>query len=94
MDYLSFLLCLALAWAAIHLLLLKTKKGSESNARTLPPGPPPLPIFGNLINLGNKPHIPLAELAKTYGPLMTLQLGQVPTVIISSAAVAKEALQE
>lgn len=91
---LSFLLCLVLGWAAIHLLLSKTKKGSECNARTLPPGPPTIPIFGNLFNLGSKPHISFAQLAKTYGPLITLHLGQVTTVIISSAAVAKEALQK
>ncbi|KAJ8449338.1 hypothetical protein Cgig2_002470 [Carnegiea gigantea] len=52
------------------------------------PGPPPIPTFGNLFNLGSKPHISLAQLAKTYGPLMIHNLGQVPTVIISSAAVA------
>lgn len=94
MDYLSFVLCLLLAWVAIHLLLSNVRKGNESNSRSLPPGPPTLPIFGNLFSLGSKPHISLTELAKTYGPLMTLQLGQVPTVIISSAVMAKEALQK
>uniref|UniRef100_A0A803LQW7 Retroviral polymerase SH3-like domain-containing protein n=1 Tax=Chenopodium quinoa TaxID=63459 RepID=A0A803LQW7_CHEQI len=60
----------------------------------LPPGPPPLPISGDLFSLGSMPHVSLTKLAKEYGPLMMLQLGQVPTVIISSAAVAKEALQK
>uniref|UniRef100_A0A803LQW6 Cytochrome P450 n=1 Tax=Chenopodium quinoa TaxID=63459 RepID=A0A803LQW6_CHEQI len=91
MDYLASMLCLVLAWAGVHLLLSFAKKGNESR---LPPGPPPLPIVGNLFSLGSKPHISLAELAKKYGPIMTLQLGRVPTVIISSADVAKEALQK
>ncbi|XP_021754035.1 geraniol 8-hydroxylase-like [Chenopodium quinoa] len=93
MDYLSFVLYLLLAWIAIHLVLSNAKKSSDSHPRTLPPGPPTVPIFGNLFSLGTKPHVSLTELSKRYGPLMTLQLGQVPTVIISSADMAKEALQ-
>lgn len=60
----------------------------------MPPGPFPLPIFGNLFKLGNKPHISMAELAKTYGPIMTLQLGQLSTVVISSASAARELLHK
>jgi len=60
----------------------------------MPPGPFPLPIFGNLFKLGTKPHISMAELAKTYGPIMILQLGQLPAVIISTAAVAKEVFEK
>ncbi|KMS94711.1 hypothetical protein BVRB_016030, partial [Beta vulgaris subsp. vulgaris] len=94
MDYLSLMLCLLLAWAAIHLLLSNVRNVDESNPTRLPPGPPTLPIFGNLFSLGAKPHISLTQLAKTYGPIMILQLGQVPTVIISSSIMAKEALQK
>lgn len=93
MDYLSFVLCLLLAWFAIH-FLVSARKGNESNPRRLPPGPPTLPIFGNLFSLGTKPHVSLTELAKTYGPLMSLQLGQMPTVVVSSAIMAREALQK
>ncbi|KAL2902371.1 Geraniol 8-hydroxylase [Bienertia sinuspersici] len=93
MDYLSFVLCLLLAWITLYLILSNVKKTSNSNARILPPGPPTIPIFGNLFSLGTKPHISLTELANRYGPLMTLQLGGVTTVTISSAAMAKEALQ-
>lgn len=92
MNYLSFVIYLVLTWVTIHLLVSTVKKLSKP--RNIPPGPYPLPIFGNLFCLGNKPHISLTELAKRYGPLMMLQLGQVPTVVISSAAVAKEAHQK
>ncbi|KAK9106533.1 hypothetical protein Syun_022544 [Stephania yunnanensis] len=57
------------------------------------PGPTPLPLIGNLLQLGIKPHESLAELAKTYGPLMTMKLGRVNTVIVSSPGVARQVLQ-
>ncbi|WJX14718.1 hypothetical protein P8452_04938 [Trifolium repens] len=58
----------------------------------LPPGPTPLPIIGNLLELGEKPHKSLAKLAKIHGPIMSLKLGQVTTIAISSADMAKEVL--
>ncbi|XP_042495523.1 geraniol 8-hydroxylase-like [Macadamia integrifolia] len=61
--------------------------------KNLPPGPVPLPIVGNIFELGNKPNESLALLAKTYGPLMTLKLGRVTTIVASSATMAKEVLQ-
>ncbi|GAB4830788.1 hypothetical protein Ancab_040197 [Ancistrocladus abbreviatus] len=94
MDYnSSFLLWFLLACLTIHLLLslLKTR---DSNRRKLPPGPFPLPIFGNLFQLGSKPHKSLTHLAKIHGPLMTLQLGQLTTVVISSSTVAQQVLQK
>ncbi|CAM6128769.1 unnamed protein product [Calypogeia fissa] len=59
----------------------------------LPPGPWPLPILGNLTALGARPHESLQKLSKTYGPLMYLRLGSVPTVIVSSAEMAEEVLK-
>ncbi|XP_042493890.1 geraniol 8-hydroxylase-like [Macadamia integrifolia] len=65
----------------------------STSHKRLPPGPVPLPIVGSLIELGNKPNESLARLAQTYGPLMTLKLGRVTTVVVSSATMAKEVLQ-
>jgi len=56
----------------------------------LPPGPKPWPIIGNIHLLGSKPHRSVADLSKTYGPLMTLRLGSITTIVISSPDVAKE----
>ncbi|KAI3839091.1 hypothetical protein MKX03_011090 [Papaver bracteatum] len=67
---------------------------TKSSSTSLPPGPAPLPIIGNLLQLGRKPHESLTRLAKFYGPLMSLKLGSVTTVVASSPAMAKEILQK
>nr|AUR26638.1 cytochrome P450 oxidase 76B6-like protein [Platycodon grandiflorus] len=67
---------------------------NKSKSKKLPPGPIPLPIIGNLLNLGQQPNQSLANLAKKYGPIMSLKLGRITTVVISSSSVAKEVLQK
>ncbi|XP_062205207.1 geraniol 8-hydroxylase-like [Phragmites australis] len=52
-----------------------------------------LPIVGSLHLLGNQPHRSLARLSKIYGPLMSLRMGSVTTVVVSSPEVAREFLQ-
>ncbi|XP_003534174.2 uncharacterized protein [Glycine max] len=54
-----------------------------------PPGPKPLPIIGNLHMLGKLPHRSLQALAKKYGPIMSIKLGQVPTIVVSSPETAE-----
>ncbi|XP_030520332.2 cytochrome P450 71B10-like [Rhodamnia argentea] len=66
---------------------------TKQRKKNLPPGPPPLPIIGNLHQLGHLPHQSLWELSRRYGPVMLVRLGCVPTVIISSPNAAREALK-
>ncbi|XLS94895.1 hypothetical protein HN51_070903, partial [Arachis hypogaea] len=50
-----------------------------------PPGPPAWPVVGHLHMLsGELPHRIIETLSKKHGPIMSLRLGQVPTVVISS----------
>ncbi|KAG5395904.1 hypothetical protein IGI04_017718 [Brassica rapa subsp. trilocularis] len=60
---------------------------------SLPPGPPGLPLVGNIFQLGFNPHRSLAVFSKTYGPIMSLKLGRSTAVVISSPEAAKEALK-
>ncbi|KAG5601115.1 hypothetical protein H5410_032485 [Solanum commersonii] len=61
----------------------------------LPPGPWKLPFIGSLHHLIGRglPHRVLRNLSQRYGPIMYLQLGQVPTVVISSPTMAKQVLK-
>ncbi|XP_065858081.1 geraniol 8-hydroxylase-like [Euphorbia lathyris] len=83
-------LCAFTFISALHFFAISTKKSTSGK---LPPGPFPLPIIGNLLQLGNEPHKSLAKLANIHGPIMSLKLGQITTIVISSATLAKETLQ-
>ena len=75
------------------LLLFLKKKFFQKQSKNLPPNPPKLPFIGNLHQLGSLPHQSLCQLSKKYGSVMRLYLGNVPTVIVSSAEAAREVLK-
>ncbi|KAL2517547.1 Cytochrome [Abeliophyllum distichum] len=57
-------------------------------------GPFPWPLIGNIPHvIGRKPHVLVSNLAKNYGPLMSLRMGTRVVVFGSSPAVAAEILR-
>uniref|UniRef100_A0AAU7PIR7 Cytochrome P450 CYP 1 n=1 Tax=Asarum sieboldii TaxID=76098 RepID=A0AAU7PIR7_9MAGN len=80
------------------LILLVLEKGllvSATKAMSWPPGPPKIPIFGNLHQLhkgGRLVHHTLANMTKEYGSIMTVWFGRTPTIVISDHHAAWEVL--
>ncbi|CAO2181483.1 unnamed protein product [Urochloa humidicola] len=66
----------------------RLQRSSDGRRSLQPPSPP-----GGLPLLGRLPHRALASMAASCGPVMLLRLGQVPTVVASSAAAAEEAMK-
>ncbi|KAL5540478.1 hypothetical protein UlMin_043946 [Ulmus minor] len=71
-------------------LVLLFKRNRTKGKLNLPPSPPRLPIIGNLHQLGTLPYRSLQALSHKYGPLMLLNLGQLPTLVVSSAKMVRE----
>ncbi|XP_076941078.1 flavonoid 3'-monooxygenase-like [Bidens hawaiensis] len=70
--------------------ILLTSKDSNP---PLPPGPCPLPLLGNLLSLDPELHSYFANVAKTYGPISRLWLGNKFGILITSPALAYEVLK-
>lgn len=77
--------------AILAIVIFLVKLGYTHNH---PPGPPELPLVGNLYQLNQKTlHKYLYLLSKKYGPLMFMNLGFSQLVVISSARTAKQVLK-
>ncbi|KAF6317450.1 hypothetical protein mRhiFer1_008507 [Rhinolophus ferrumequinum] len=74
------------------LLLLSLWKQSSGKGN-LPPGPTPLPVIGNILQLDVKNiSKSLSNLSKVYGPVFTVYFGMNPTVVLYGYEAVKEAL--
>ena len=90
MDLVTFtstFLCVALIANFIYRSFLL-----HDETKRLPPGPPRLPIFGNLLQLGKLPHRDLASLCDKYGPLVYLHLGSIDAITTNDPDIIREIL--
>uniref|UniRef100_A0A5F8G284 unspecific monooxygenase n=1 Tax=Monodelphis domestica TaxID=13616 RepID=A0A5F8G284_MONDO len=88
----SVVIFLILVLCISCLFLISSRKKSHGKGQ-LPPGPFPLPIVGNLLQLDTK-HIDksLGSLTKVYGPVYTLHFGSERVVVLHGYEAVKEAL--
>ncbi|KAL9303281.1 hypothetical protein ACSQ67_020544 [Phaseolus vulgaris] len=94
MENMTFIQLITFVYICIHILVFSLSSKSIKYPK-LPPGPPSYPIIGNILQLWpSKLHQTLHKLSKTYGPIMTVKIGTITTVVISSPTIAKEALQK
>ncbi|VTJ79224.1 Hypothetical predicted protein [Marmota monax] len=85
-------LVVALVLGLSCLLLLSVWRQSSGRGK-LPPGPTPLPIIGNILQMDFKDiSKSLTKFSKVYGPVFTLYLGLEPSVVLHGYDAVKEAL--
>ncbi|XP_041090073.1 cytochrome P450 2K3-like isoform X2 [Polyodon spathula] len=68
-------------------------KSSKSSNYSFPPGPPALPVIGNLNILDlHRPYKTLSKLSETYGNVFTFHMGPKKYVVLTGYEAVKEAL--
>ncbi|KAM9323885.1 steroid 21-hydroxylase [Gastrophryne carolinensis] len=84
---LLFLLCL------YYRYLPRKSPGSPQTRSKMPPGPAPLPLLGNLLDLG-RPDLPrhFLRLSWKYGPIFRLSFWGQDIIVLNSAELIREAL--
>ncbi|XP_006890124.1 PREDICTED: cytochrome P450 2D17-like isoform X2 [Elephantulus edwardii] len=78
---------------AIFLLLVDLMHRRSRWAARYPPGPMPLPVVGNMLQLDfeNLPYS-LGQLRRRFGDVFSLQLAWTPVVVVNGLAAVREAL--
>ncbi|KAE8422719.1 cytochrome P450 [Aspergillus pseudocaelatus] len=80
---------IAVGFLAI-VLLARGLKASQRDAK-MPPGPPGLPLLGNLHELPwSKSYLKMLEWSRKYGDIYSLKLGSTNVIVLSSADVVTE----
>ncbi|NWJ00646.1 CP2CN protein, partial [Crypturellus undulatus] len=83
----------AVLLVCIICLLSFTARRSRFGKGKMPPGPAPLPILGNMLQVKPKDLAKtLEQLSKKYGSVFTVHLGSEPVVVLHGHDVVKEAL--
>ncbi|XP_060780147.1 cytochrome P450 1A1 [Neoarius graeffei] len=75
----------------VYLLMWVTRTKIPEGLQLLP-GPKPLPLIGNVLELGRNPHLSLTAMSKRYGPVFQIQIGTRPVAVLSGADVVRQAL--
>ncbi|TWW66966.1 cytochrome P450 1A1 [Takifugu rubripes] len=56
------------------------------------PGPTPLPIIGNVLEIGRRPYLSLTAMSKRYGDVFQIQIGTRPVIVLSGIETVRQAL--
>lgn len=89
MEYGVVGLILAMLVWVVWTMVMERRRPEGGEEGHLPPGPRCLPVVGNIFQLGWSPHESFSQLARKHGPIMTLWLGSMCTVVVSSSEVAR-----
>ncbi|KAG1782232.1 cytochrome P450 [Suillus placidus] len=93
MLYISIVL--VLGTTLVYYLLSKCKQGRNAHRVRLPPGPPRLPLIGNLHLFPRKcPHYQFTEWARQYGDILSLKVMHLDIIVLSSPSAVKELIDK
>ncbi|XP_063296411.1 cytochrome P450 1B1-like [Pelobates fuscus] len=77
----AFLICLeACMWVRSH------------GQKNTPPGPFPWPLMGNVMQLGQMPHLTFCKMAQKYGNVFQIRLGRHDIIVLNGESTIKQAL--
>ncbi|CAF1193935.1 unnamed protein product [Rotaria sp. Silwood1] len=82
--------------STLHIINPIDGENSLLSEQTVPNGPRPWPIVGNLLQLGYRPYETIYNWSKMpkYGPIFRLQLGSQSVIVLNSTSVIREALHD
>uniref|UniRef100_A0A8C7D6D7 Cytochrome P450 1A n=1 Tax=Oncorhynchus kisutch TaxID=8019 RepID=A0A8C7D6D7_ONCKI len=85
---------MALCTLTLLLVALRGRKreGAGHPKGTLPPGPTPWPLVGNLFQMGDQIHLSLTQLRLQYGDVFQMRMGSLVVVVLSGYATIRQAL--
>ncbi|KAK5584715.1 hypothetical protein RB653_006331 [Dictyostelium firmibasis] len=78
----------------IFFFFLKKNNNRIRSINSKIPGPIGLPIIGNLLQLKTEPHQVLFQWYEKYGPIFSIRMGSIDTVILSGYPIIKRALKD
>ncbi|KAK1784392.1 hypothetical protein P4O66_014831 [Electrophorus voltai] len=79
--------------AVLMVLLVVYLFSSDSDTGKEPPGPKPLPVLGNLLQLDlSRPYVTLCSMSKQYGSIFTVYFGPKKVVVLTGYQTVKQAL--
>jgi hypothetical protein len=80
--------------ATLAVVAFKLRKVGQ-RPKGCPPGPPTIPILGNLHQIPKKDaHVQFKKWADEYGPIYSLVLGTTTTIVLSSDVAIKDLLDK
>ncbi|CAL9207208.1 unnamed protein product [Musa hybrid cultivar] len=85
---LHFMVCFALPLVLLYVVATRRR-----GKLPFPPGPPQLPVIGNMLMMDQLTHRGLAKLGEHYGGLCHLRLGFLHAFAVSTPEIARQVLQ-
>nr|AAL99904.1 CYP1A [Anguilla anguilla] len=83
---------LAMATVCIVYLLMRLLRSDIPEGLQRLPGPKPLPIIGNVLDVGANPHLSLTAMSERFGQVYQIQIGMRPVVVLNGSETIRQAL--